>query len=561
MRTLASASLLLLALALAAERPAHAAPPPPEAASGHVLGLDGADIVVDLGEAKGARDGALVELWRPLKLRHPITGKVLEDRFRIGALRVQQARRTLSLARAEGTLARTVAPGDVVILVPEPGAERVVATEPTAAAPTTSVAPDATASPASPAAPAQAASPAAPADAEASELARAMDELRGKDPVARITAYEDYVRKHPRGRFAHVLYEEAQALRRAVEPSARRAATAPARISLALPDEALAGAPLELALEVAGAKGVLLHVRGARDVSYRTQPMTRAGADYYRATVAAEAMRAPRIYYFLEAVDADGASSPLVATADAPVELDVRPPPKAPALRPGDATVALWTDYADYNRLKGNDRVWQSEGWFGLRLDDVGLRAVRSGFGVFRGVGGSLRELDGPVPVSRSVGLTYGWLEGEVAPSANFALLGRGIVGLREDGISWGAQGHLRIGNDRRTNLLLGGEVLGGVGMRATAELQWNTLPRFPIVLRTEVSNQPAGVAQSPPAVSKLGVAPSVAYEQGELAARAIVQVGYRVVPSLVVSGRVSYEGRTVWHAGPGFGAGVMYAW
>src|SRR3982751_4661131 len=60
----------------------------PADVSGTVLSIDQEDIVLDLGSVKGATDGVVVELWRPFKLRHPVTGRTLTDRFRIGSLRL-----------------------------------------------------------------------------------------------------------------------------------------------------------------------------------------------------------------------------------------------------------------------------------------------------------------------------------------------------------------------------------------------------------------------------------------------------------------------------------------
>jgi hypothetical protein len=145
--------------------------------------------------------------------------------------------------------------------------------------------------------------------------------------------------------------------------------------------------------------------------------------------------------------------------------------------------------------------------------------------------------------------------------SPTVALLARAMLGLADDGVAGGGQFLLRLGNDRKTNLLLGGELLGGIGLRSIAELDWNTIPRFPIVLRTEVTNQPAGASVLAPRPLHPGRPQGTSTEAGELGARAIVQVGYRVVPSLVLSVRGSYEGRTISHAGPGFGAGVTYTW
>src|SRR4051812_29893183 len=69
----------------APKAPATAKPPPPSKAPaataaaaseilGTVLALQGEELVLDLGAASGATDGATVEIWRPIKLKHPVTG-------------------------------------------------------------------------------------------------------------------------------------------------------------------------------------------------------------------------------------------------------------------------------------------------------------------------------------------------------------------------------------------------------------------------------------------------------------------------------------------------------
>ena len=87
------------------------------ATEGHVVAIQGEDIVIDLARPSGIHDGSVVELWRPVTLKHPITGAELTDRFLIGRLRVRQARDAMSLARAEGRLAREAHPGDVTLEV------------------------------------------------------------------------------------------------------------------------------------------------------------------------------------------------------------------------------------------------------------------------------------------------------------------------------------------------------------------------------------------------------------------------------------------------------------
>src|SRR4029079_5278814 len=66
--------------------PEAAEAPPTELREGRVIAVQGSDVILDLSEAQGLAPAGAVELWRPLKLKHPVTGKVVEDRFRIGQL-------------------------------------------------------------------------------------------------------------------------------------------------------------------------------------------------------------------------------------------------------------------------------------------------------------------------------------------------------------------------------------------------------------------------------------------------------------------------------------------
>jgi len=517
----------------------------------NVVALDANDVVVDLPLSKGASPGVEIELWRPLKLKHPVTGKVLMDRFRIGTLRVTQAGPTLSLAAPAGALQRAPAPGDVVILRAAPQVAR-----------------PAGATPAGSAGPAQAAAPAPCStdsdhqDPESKVLSDMFDSLRGSGLVPRIQAYESYVRASPQGRYARVLWEEARELRRLVATDSDHEETEPYSVRFTAPERALAGLPLSIGVEVAGTSGTVLHIRRAGEPSYSSIPMQQASGSYFTAVVAAGQMKAPGQEYFIEAVKKNGSVVPIVGAADRPRTLTVDAPRASPEIQPRSYAAAIWTDYADYNRLRGNDRAWQTEGYFGMRFGDVGVRAVRSGFGVYRGAGGSLRDLDELGKEPRATGLTYGYLEGEFGASDFVSFVGRGVVGVKDDGRSGGAQLLLRIGNDRRTNLLIGGEVLGGVGLRSITQLQLASFARVPILLRTEVTNQPAGTRAAEPVGVKDGIAPeALSTDTADIGARAIVQVGYRFTPELTVSLRGSYQGRTIRHAGPGVGAGVTYEW
>jgi hypothetical protein len=555
-----SAGVLALSLVVAfCTGRAAAQPNQKSSIEGHVLAIDEGGIVVDLAGARGASDGDVVELWRPLKLRHPVTGKPVVDRFLIGRLKLTQVRDRLALAKLDGKPLRAVEVGDVVVLEREQEARAEV--EPPAK--------PATMPPASADArmnvPKAATGEPKASDAEAEAVSKLFESLRGADVRTRVLAYENHVRAQPNGRFAVVLYEEAAQLRRLLRLEKAGGELEPVRLSsFAEPKSALAGVPLTIGIELGGdASGAVLHSRRDGEVAYVSTPMPTAGTGYYAVTVPGSRMQARGFHYFIEATNSAGEAVPVVASAAQPNRVTVHDIPKPTPPPRHESTISALTDYADWNNLKGNDVVWQTEGYFGMRFRDVGLRAARTGFGVYRGVGGSLVELDELELSARKVGLTYGYLEGEFGTSEQFALIGRAVVGLQDDGLGTGAQALARIGNDKKTNLLLGGEALGGIGLRSITQLELAVIDRVPILLRTEVTNQPAGdsagadARPDDPILARRGTS----RRRGELGARAIVQVGYRFVPELTLAVRGSYQGRTINHAGPGFGGAVTYTW
>jgi hypothetical protein len=522
---------------------------------GHVVALYDGDVVVDLARSSGATEGAVVELWRPLKLKHPITGEPLTDRFRIGRLRLTQVQDTLSFARPDGKLARPPLTGDVVILrtpkrpplaaYPD---EPEVATKPAPTAP----APNA---PSPQAAPAPQPMAGALADADATSVLRILEEVRGKGVRTRIVAYEKHVKERPNSRYAAVLWEEAQKLRALVALEVASEGEGPTLRSFRPPDEAFAGLPVTLVAEIEGASGAVLHARAPTEVSYTTVPMKLVGPDYYSGTLPPERSASPGVDYFVEAVMGTGETTPLIGSAEKPERLNVVDAPSPAPRRRHDSIASVATDFANWNLGDNNDFVLQTEGYVGMRFADEGLRATRTGFGVYRGRGGSLEELDSQGLDGRDVGLTYGYLEGEYGVSHFTGLVARVLVGLEREGLTAGFLGFIRLGNDRETNLLLGAEVLGTIGLRGITQLELTTFPRFPILLRTEVTNQPAGFAGSD------GGPPTTSHEKGDVGGRAIAQLGFRVVPALTLAIRGSYQGRTINHAGPGFGGGVTYTW
>lgn len=530
----------------------------------HVVKLYDADIVLDVTSVDGAKVGTIVELWRPLTLRHPVTGEDISDQFLIGRLRLTQVRGALSLARPLGALAREPEPGDVVVLrgaapaekrapahVGNIGAASLPTMSSTSSTPATEIA---TTKPPV----AQVSTPgSAVRDPETDEISALLDSVKGKGVKARIVGYEGYVRRRPNGRYAAVLWEEAQKLRHLAALEAKHDAETPILSSFQPPAPAVAAQPLSFGIELLAATGAVLQSRHPSEALYTSTPMQPAGDGYFTATLPASAVRAPGIEYFIEATTPAGEALPLVGGAGTPERVEVVDAPQ-PTPRARHTSVAnLWTDYANWNAGHDNDVIWQTEGYVGMRFRDEGVRALRTGFGVYRGRGGSLSDLDDLHLEGRTVGLTYGYLEGEYGISHFTGLIGRGVVGLQKSGVSGGMQLHLRLGNDQSTNLTLGGEVLGTVGLRGIVELTLATFPKVPIVLRTEITNQPAGTTAHGDEAGAAGTSNG----KGDVGARAIAQVGYRLLPQLTVSLRGSYQGRTINHAGPGVGGGIAYQW
>lgn len=522
-----------------AERPATEAKTVKDPREGTVVAIDAGELVVDIGATRGVRDGDLVELWRPMRVRHPVTGQLLNERFKIGAIRLVQVRGTLSLAAAEGAMARPPATGDQVVVpnsVPAalPSRELVQAPPKPDEATATATAPERPAATAT--ATATTTTTTMHRDRDAEELGALMKDLSGASPERRARAYRGFVSSHPQSPYAKVLLEEATALTVEREPSAPAYAFAERGLN-----RARAGVAQRYALELdARFVGAVLHVRRKGTPAYRSIAMGSLGPRFWSATLPGDAIADPGLEYFVEGVPSDGNAVAIVGTADRPRDSVVETLPTT-VREPGQlAQVSIQSEIASFNVKKANDYVFQTEGTVGWRMRDEGIRAVRSGFGVLRGEGGSLRDLDELGKPPSSVGLTYGYIEAELAPARGLSFIARPILGLRDGGVTGGAQGFIRIGNDLQTNLSLGGEILGTVGQRGIVQLEWKTIPRVPIVLRTEVTTQPS---------------------RSDIGARAIAQVGYQIVRDLTIAARVSYQGRTINHAGPGAGLAASYQW
>src|SRR5262249_40249396 len=144
------------------------------------------------------------------------------------------------------------------------------------------------------------------------------------------------------------------------------------------PRLALVGDPLSLGVELdRPAPGVVLHYKSASAAVFQSLAARPAGPRFFVATVPGEAVQQGDLEYFVEVVDSSGHATAIVGTSSEPMRVPTRTdwdysPPRRPT-----ATAQFIADYADYNRLRGNDQDYRLEADFGLRLGDTQLRALR----------------------------------------------------------------------------------------------------------------------------------------------------------------------------------------
>ena len=144
---------------------------------------------------------------------------------------------------------------------------------------------------------------------------------------------------------------------------------------------------------------------------------------------------------------------------------------------------------------------------------------------------------------------TYGYLELTFALHEMFAVLPRLQVGLGrpENGdesvnseLRGGGEVRVRIGRERGTHLVLAAQTTPEIGERAFVGLTLGFLERFPLAFEVHVTDQPVN---------------------GDLGVRLVAEGGYRATDSFALSGRLSYQGRTIDHTGFGGGLALTFDW
>lgn len=488
-------------------------------------------------DSAGTREGATYRVYRSVVARHPVTGQRVKDRYPIGVIEVTNAGNVLSVAHAHDPLERPAQAGDTL--------------EATEEVPTLhGVAPASLATP----------STHAPglADDEAALLSTWVATL-GQPPRERVRLFGEYLRHHPSSPRRAIIQREIagwESLHATLETAGTQgAARTPPPLSEALPEspavarELTTGDAAVVALHVPRGStltGGVLHVRRPDATQFETVPLASDGDGYLRARVPTRYVTPEIFEYFVELVRADGSTFAVLGTATDPVRVGVNNPP-APAVAARDRTrIDLRAEFADVGSRTNARGVFRRqqfvlvEGDFLQRLDLPILYGYRVGFGVYAGEGTPLARLDADTPTLNAT-VIYGYHEIEFEISQMVHVMVRGQIGVHASGLVGGAQLRLRIGAERGTNVVVGGDAFNEVGQKAFFAFNFAPHARVPVTAFGEVFHQT--VAVSDPMF------------------RIVAQTGYRITPWWTISARGSYQLRNVRNGGFGGGLSMTFDW
>jgi hypothetical protein len=373
----------------------------------------------------------------------------------------------------------------------------------------------------------------------------------GQPLEARIAAWERYLSTHPSSPYAAAIradLETLQALRdelgRATD--ARTAeAIEPALHEVPGPTDAGAAFPVVFLLprpeRVASA---YLHVRTTGRRSYRRMLLAREHEIYLRGVVPPEDVRAPGVEYFVEVSTPGGDAGLAVGSPEAPVRVEVKPPPLTDRFGgAGRTTVRIAVEYLDFallDRRDGDRRDRMAIGTLDVAYElGTIVQRVGVGAGAIAGVGGFRDEVWSDAIPLPEAGYHYGRAEVELG-RRTLAGTVAGIAGVGKSGFGLGVEGRLRIGARDGTNLQLLAQRLPELGY--WTDVRFGARPARALLLGISI-----GATDQP--------------GRGETAAKLATELEWIGLRWLTLRVRGSWQGRSVVHGGLGGGAAAEVAW
>lgn len=528
--------LLVTSLALAAE--------PVEAT---VLGLDGVRAYADLGRADGVAKGQTVLVYETIEVVDPVSGRALTDRFPLGELRVVEAGETLSLLQGDPALMMRVEVGDAILLE-APRLSPVVRPQPTPARP----------EPSAPSAATTQVVVQVPEDLEA--LSLAFDRSAGASLDDRLVIWSGWRATYPSSPMVEAvdaellwLQEELAAPSGPVVVAAPEPLLEPLVLEAVAPSQAYSGAPLEVVLTAKQpdrVEAALLHYKRGDEQAFRVVEMRRSGDAAWVAEIPDEVVAPPGVGWFVAVQEREGEELFAGGTPKRPTQTPIELPVDYTPTRAERSQVKLFYEYVDFYQLEGVDRFQRFEADFLYRVNAT-LHSVRVGYGVYNGLSAPTRIIDDAYEANtpavardalQEVGFNFGYTELELRFVDWFSVIGRGVVGVENSGLTAGVQGRVRLGREEGTNLLLGAARVGTIGDEYLIQLNWDTVPRLPMGAGVHVTNQP-------------GISPD------DYGVRLIYEARYELTDWVEIGGRFGWQFRNIFHSGPSFGAGAVFSW
>lgn len=345
------------------------------------------------------------------------------------------------------------------------------------------------------------------------------------------------------------------------------------------PSRVYEGEPVVLSLTVLVPSAVergWLYYRHANEDSFRRTKLQFDGDAYMRGAIPGDAIRPPHIQYFVEISDPnpDGTPFPVIGTQEVPRQIDVQKAVAQEITGIDDRSrVTLFTDYVDFDGglSGGYDQYVHAEVDFMYRFFKP-IYAVRVGFGTLGGIGGAKDDIDdSPTQdctdadgnyLCRRLTFTYAYAEFEyrlkgkpisimVRPqfgqgsrdsrrNTNADCTTGQIVDECDLFSDFGMRVRVRIGDERKTNLTLGIGLTQSVGSVFEAAYSWDVIPKFPIKISAQVTDQPV---------------------PEDFGVRLIGDVGWQRFSWFYPSIRIAVQARDVDHAGLSGGGAINFDW
>lgn len=505
---------------------------------GHIVRIEDREIYFTIASSTPLKRGDALRIKRPIKLKHPVSGKMVTDWLPLGTASATMVGKALGMAVLEDDLLAQVQVGDLVEslvldseLPPEPEDEPITPPELQEPVPAESL-PD--------------------VDPHTREMLAVWRGTSGQRIEVRIGAWEDFLVKHPSSPYAAAIQEDLEILR------AHRDKLRPPELELdesfsgglehQTPTRGRSGEALELAflVDLPNLAAAWLHYRVRGSSSFSKAVLHREGADYLRGAIPASAVQGPGVEYFVEVATQRGAVGTAVGTPDSPVFVEVAEPAISEVFtqkrnRSRISLTSAFLDFATFDDRTGDhtDAYFMFEADFLYRIRRT-LYGVRTGFGVINGQGGYAdREWDA-INVAPRAGFNYGYAELEFRGKYQTAVRGRVVAGVGKEGFGLGAEGYFRLGAEDRTNLSLGVSTVEEIGFLTDIRMQWDAVKNFPLGLAVALTDRP---------------------NRGDLGVRLTTDIGYRALSWVQPTLRVSYQARTVVHAGVGIGLGLVFDW